>query len=57
MSCKGGERIRVNTAILNIILLMNILYGWKISRVEIFVQFKILPYLENFAGSNSTFHV
>ncbi len=26
-------------------------------RVEIFVQFKILPYFENFAGINSTFHV
>ncbi len=32
-------------------------YGWKISRVENFVQFQILPYLENFAGINSTFHV
>ncbi len=32
-------------------------YGWKILRVENFVQFKILPYLENFAGINSTFHV
>ncbi len=26
-------------------------------RVENFVQFLILPYLENFAGINSTFHV
>ncbi len=26
-------------------------------RVENFVQFQILPYLENFAGINSTFHV
>ncbi len=25
--------------------------------MENFVQFKILSYLENFAGSNSTFHV
>ncbi len=32
-------------------------YGWKISRVEHFVQFQILPYLEHFAGINSTFHV
>ena len=31
-------------------------YGWKISRVENFVQFKILSYLETFGGSNSTFH-
>ncbi len=29
-------------------------YGWNISRVENFVQFKIVSYLENFAGSNST---
>ncbi len=32
-------------------------YGWKFSRVENFVQFQIMPYLENFADINSTFHV
>ncbi len=53
--CLGTEHYTL-LATIHTTTYLHVPYGWKISRVENFVQFKILPYLENFAGINSTFH-